>query len=249
MGQNEVLLDKAKDIIRYKLLLVYEKRGLAASLGMADQFLGEAAKTGKEFGIDDFGKIIRGELSELYAEVCMREYVKHHKNSFYVKSLCFPRADGRDGFTELDLTLFTQKFVMLCECKSYSGQKNLTDEGCMNIKGRTSYNVFSQNRMHLSNLDPYIRKHRLKTVGDGGKPYILCMFSYSKEAIEDLRTEEWKQKFRLLTEENMLSYLDSISKTEIIWDIKGLHDTVSKLHAKSADNKVKHIEISKSKRS
>jgi len=248
---NEELLEKAKDIIRYKLLLVYEKRGIQASLDMADQFLLEAAKTGKEFNIDDFGKIIRGELSELYAEVCMREYVKHHKNSFYVKSLCIPRVDGKgkfSGYTELDMTLFTPQFVMVCECKSYSGQKTLTDEGCMNIKGRTSYNVFSQNRMHLTNLDAYIRRHRLKTLAEGGKPYILCMFSYSKESINDLRTDEWKQKFRLLTEHNMLDYLDGITKSDVIWDAKGLHSTVAKLHEKSAENKKKHIEMSKKNR-
>lgn len=249
MPNNDELLEKAKDIIRYKLLLVYEKRGVQASLNMADQFLAEAAKTGKEFGINDFGRIIRGELSEIYAEVCMREYVKNHNNSFYVKSLCFPRVDGKEGYTELDLTLFTSRFVMVCECKSYSGQKTLTNEGCMNIKGRTSYNVFSQNRMHLTNLDPYIRKHRLKTLEQGGKPYILCMFSYSKEAIDDLRTDKWKAKFRLLTEQNMLQYLDSISKNEVIWDIHKLHETVSRLHSKSAENKIRHIEISKKNRS
>ena len=248
---NEEMLEKAKDIVRYKLLLVYEKRGVEASLDMADQFLLEAAKTGKEFGIDDFGKIIRGELSELYAEVCMREYVKNNKNCFYVKSLCIPRVDGKgkfSGYTELDMTLFTPRFVMVCECKSYSGQKTLTNEGCMNVKGRSSYNVFSQNRMHLENLNAYIQRHRLSTLEEGGKPYILCMFSYSKDAIEDLRTDEWKQKFRLLTEFNMVSYLDSISKEKVIWDINGLHQTVSKLHRNSAGNKKRHIEMTKKNR-
>lgn len=247
MDNNEKL-EKAKDIVRYKLLLVYEERGLQASLNMANQFLLEAAKAGKEFEIDDFGKIIRGELSELYAEVCMREYVKTHKNSFYIKSLCMPRADGKEGYTELDLTLFTEQFVMVCECKSYSGQKTLTNEGCMNIKGRTSYNVFSQNRMHLANLNPYISRHRLKSVEQGGKPYILCMFSYSKDPIEDLRTPEWRQKFRLLTEENMLDFLEGLNKTEVIWNIHGLHKTISRLHQDSAENKKKHIELSKKQR-
>lgn len=249
---NDSILEQAKDAVRYKLLLVYERRGLQASLNMADKFLAEAAKTGKEFNINDFGKIIRGELSELYAEVCMREYVKYHKNSFYVKSLCIPRVDGKgklSGYTELDMTLFTPQFVMVCECKSYSGQKTLTNEGCMNVKGRSSYNVFSQNRMHLVNLDAYIRKHRLKTVEEGGKPYILCMFSYSKDVIEDLRSEEWKNKFKLLTENNMLNYLDNISRSEIIWDSKGLHETVYELNKRSSSNKEKHIRMSKQNRS
>lgn len=243
---NEDKLETAKEIVRRKLLLVYEKRGVQASLNMADSFLKDAAKTGKEFGIDDFGKIIRGELSEIYAEVCMREYVNTHKNSFYVKSLCFPRADGKSGYTELDLTLFTQRFVMVCECKSYSGQKNLTDEGCMNIKGRTSYNVFAQNRMHLINLDPYIRRARLQSVEKGGKPYVLCMFSYSRDPIIDLRSDEWKSKFALLTEENMLKYLESLGGMDVIWDIRMLNSIVSKLHARSAENKIKHIQMSKS---
>lgn len=245
---SEEKLEIAKDAVRYKLLKVYESRGLQASLDMSDRFLNEAAKTGKELDIDNFGKIIRGELSELYAEICLREYVKTHKNSFYVKSLCFPRSDGKQGYTELDLTLFTDKFVMLVECKSYSGQKTLTNEGCMNVKGRSSYNVFSQNRMHLVNLDAYIRKHRLATLEDGGKPYILCMFSYSKDPIDDLRTEEWKTKFRLLTEETMVDYLDAISKTNKIWDIKGLHTTVGLMNQHSAENKKKHIELSKKNR-
>ena len=245
---NDSILEKAKEAVRYKLLLVYERRGLQASLNMADQFLDEAAKTGKEFNINDFGKIIRGELSELYAEICMREYVKYHKNSFYVKSLCIPRVDGKgklSGYTELDMTLFSPQFVMVCECKSYSGKKTLTDEGCMNVKGRSSYNVFTQNRMHLVNLDPYIRKHRLKTVEEGGKPYILCMFSYSKEDINDLRTEEWKNKFKLLTEKNVLNYLDNISRNDIIWDSQGLFKTVSELNKNSSKNKERHIKMSK----
>lgn len=242
---NLTKLEVAKDSVRYKLLKVYQDRGLQASLDMADRFLNESAKTGKALGIDDFGKILRGELSELYAEICLREYVNTHKNSFYIKSLCFKRTDNREGFTELDLTLFTDKFVLLVECKSYSGQKTLTDEGCMNVKGRTSFNVFSQSRMHLVNLDPYIRKHRLKTVEEGGKPYIMCMFSFSKDPIKDLRDDAWRKKFRLLTEENILMYLDSISKDNVIWDAKGLFNTVSKMHEHSAENKEKHIELSK----
>ena len=245
MVTNEELLEKSKEAVRYKLLLVYQKRGLQASLGMADQFLKEAAKAGKDHGIEDFGKIIRGELSEIYAEVCLREYVKTHKNSFYIKSLCFPRADGKEGFTEIDLTLFTPRFVMLIECKSYSGQKTLTNEGCMNVKGRSSYNVFSQNRMHLANIDAYIRRYRLKSVEDGGKPYQLCMFSYSKEPIEDLRSTEWKNKFRLFTEENMLGYLNSLDSLDVIWDIKKLYDCISEMHKHSEENMKKHIAISK----
>lgn len=242
---NDELLERSKDAIRYKLLLVYQNRGIQASLNMADKFLNEAAKAGKEYGIDDFGKIIRGELSEIYAEVCLREYVKNHRNSFYTKSLCFPRADGREGFTEIDLTLFTPKFVMLIECKSYSGQKTLTNEGCMNVKGRSSYNVFSQNRMHLTNLDAYIRRYRLKSVKDGGKPYQLCMFSYSKDPIDDLRSNEWKSKFRLFTEENMLEYLNSLDSLDVIWDIKKLYSCVSEMQKHSEENMKKHIALSK----
>ena len=242
---NDRKIELAKNAVRYKLLRVYEERGINASLDMSDKFLNEAAKSGKELGIDDFGKIIRGELSELYAEIYLRDYVKKHKNSFYVKSLCFPRVDGKDGYTELDLTLFTSKFVFVLECKSYSGEKTLTNEGCMNVKGRTSYNVFSQNRMHLTNLDPYIKMCRLKSVREGGKPYILAMFSYSKDDIKDLREKEWKKKFRLLTESNIGEYLENISKTDIIWDVQKLYDVVSKLQSVSEENKKKHIELSK----
>ena len=245
---NERLLEIAKDSVRYKLLKVYQDMGLQCALDMSDQFLGEAAKAGKELGIDDFGKIIRGELSELYAEMCMREYVREHTNSFYTKSLCFPRTDGKEGFTELDLTLFTQYFILVLECKSYSGSKTLTDEGCMNVKGRTSYNVFAQNRMHLANLDPYIRNHRLLTVKDAGKPYIIGMFSYSKDDITDLRDNEWRNKFLLLTEKNILQYLNSIVRNKVIWDIHGLYGTVSKLEKRSKDCMIKHIEMSKRSR-
>ena len=242
---NEDALNKAKEAVRYKLLLVYQKRGLHASLEMADKFLKDASKAGKENNISDFGKIVRGELSEIYAEVCLREYVKTHKNSFYTKSLCFPRADGKEGFTEIDLALFSNKFVMLIECKSYSGQKTLTNEGCMNVKGRSSYNVFSQNRMHLVNLDAYIRKYRLASVEKGGKPYQLCMFSYSKDPIEDLRTDEWKSKFHLFTEESLLTYLNNLEKSEVIWDIKKLYKCVGEMQKHSEENMKKHIEISK----
>lgn len=245
---NDKKLELAKDAVRKKLLCVYESRGLQDSLAMSDKFLNEAAKTGKELDIQDFGKIIRGELSELYAEICLREYVNKHRNSFYVKSLCFKKSDGKDGYTELDLTLFTSSFVLVLECKSYSGEKTLTNEGCMNIKGRTSYNVFGQNRMHLSNLDPYIRNCRLKTVKDGGKPYILAMFSYSKDGIKDLRDEEWKRKFRLLTEENIAEYLDNINKNDKIWDVRKLFQIVSKMQESSEENKKKHIALLKQRR-
>lgn len=242
MGDDNKI-DIAKDAVRYKLLRVYELRGLDASLKMSDEFLNEAASVGKELGIDNFGKMIRGELSELYAELCLREYVKNHKGSFYIKSLCFKRMDGRDGFTELDLTLFTKFFIMAVECKSYSGEKTLTNEGCMNVKGRTSYNVFSQSRMHINNLNYYIQKYRLQTVKDAGKPYIMVMFSYSKDYMEDLRTKEWKKKFPLLTENNINDFLDNICKTEIIWDINKLYKLVTNMHKESAENKKKHIEL------
>ena len=128
---------------------------------------------------------------------------------------------------------------MLIECKSYSGEKTLTNEGCMNVKGRTSYNVFSQSRMHLVNLDKYISRCKLSTAN---KPYILCMFSYSKDAIEDLRTEDWKSKFRLLTECNMLEYLESLRKEEVLWNTKLLHKVITRLSADSDANRIRHIE-------
>lgn len=243
---NDEKIKIAKDSVRMKLIKVYESKGLQASLDMTDKFLLESTKAGKNLGIDNFGKIIRGELSELYSEICIREYVNNNKNSFYVKSLCFPRSDGKDGYTELDLTLFTEKFVLVLECKSYSGQKTLTNEGCMNVKGRSSYNVFSQNRMHLSNLDAYIRRCRTKTVDGGGKPYILAMFSYSKDDIEDCRIDEWKCKFRLLTERNINDYLNSISKNDHIWDVKLLWKVVSKMQQRSSEFMEKHIINSKS---
>ncbi len=242
---SEENISKAKDAIRYKLLRVYESRGLDASLKMSNEFLLDAASVGKELGINDFGKMIRGELSELYAELCLREYVKKHSGSFYVKSLCFKRTDDKEGYTELDLTLFTKQFILLLECKSYSGEKTLTNEGCMNVKGRTSYNVFSQSRMHLTNLDSYVRRHKIQTLKEGGKPYILAMFSYSKDAIEDLRNDNWKKKFPLLTENNIEEFLSDINKNNVIWDINKLFKLVSAMNKNSASNKEKHIALSK----
>ena len=68
---DEEKLQIAKDAVRVKIIRVYEDRGLKASLDMSDRFLEEAAKTGKELDITDFGKIIRGELSEIYSEICL----------------------------------------------------------------------------------------------------------------------------------------------------------------------------------
>lgn len=69
-----------------------------------------------------------------------------------MKSLCIARTDGKEGFTELDLTLFTPNKVYLFECKSYSGKKRLIDEGLMVTDRFAPFNVYKQSIMHLDNF-------------------------------------------------------------------------------------------------
>ena len=253
-------VEMLKKVIRVKILKVYEERGLQESIKVAKSYLNEAAKVGKQFNINDFGRLIRGELSEIYAEACVREYVKTHKNSFYVKGLCIPKCDRNTGkivqgqFNELDLTLFTEKMIILIECKSYSGSTKLVDEGTLVSGNGRAVDVYNQSVAHLMSLNFQISKYKLISTRDtGAKGYILCMFDFSTgDNALDKRTDEAKRKFPLLNQDTFNNFISDLDKGSSkvfprMWDIQKLSPFIKELHKDSEKNMELHLMRMKSK--
>lgn len=241
-------MDEVTSKIRDYILNSYEKNGYEYAFKIAQAYMNDSTNTQRDLGVKDFATTVRGELSEIFLEVCIRDFVAKHKNTFYVKGLCIERKDGKPGFTELDLTLFTSKRIFLFECKSYSGKKRLIDEGTMVTERFAPFDVFKQNRMHLDNFRKHIDSARLKDL-TAGKPYSISMFSFNNEDILDLRTEEWKLKFPLNLETTIQDWLEENANPSIedLWDIKKVYSIVSVLEKSSEANFKKHLEISKAR--
>lgn len=201
----------------------------------------------------DAGAELRGELSEIYLQLCVREFVKNNPNTFYIKGLTLNKKVGRAGFTELDLTLFTPKCVYLFESKSYSIKTFIEDKCLLVAERRMSYNVYGQSEMHLKNLKYYINNARVHNREDL-HPYKIVLFSLTDYEVIDKRDDKWKETIPFLDKNNIDKYMldkcnvKDIKKSDVLWDINKLYYIVSRLKSLSDNNFNKHIKSMKLKK-
>jgi hypothetical protein len=226
--------------LRRVLLGIYEEHGLVEAKKKAMEFLAESPKAAKKVNMKDFVGIFRGELAELMLQIHLKEYIRTHKDCFYTKGLTIPRTDGRAGFTEIDLVLYTSSCVYLFECKSYVDEKILIDK-CLLVRKRFKpTDIYAQSALHLKNLKGYIDGAR-KVGLDEGKPYGLIFFSLSTDKLIDEREEEWRIKVPALDEETLFPYLKSNWSKKQIWDVGKLYAIVQDLQKTSDKNFKVHV--------
>lgn len=239
--------EKMKKVLRNYLIELYKEKGLNVAKNKIMEFLQDSNKDADEVGVHEVAGHFRGELCENLLEIYLMDYVSKHKDTFIVKGLCFEKENGQ-GYTEMDLTLFTKARIYFFECKSYMGEKTLTDRCTINRKKYGSHDVFSQSKLHIDNFIPKVKYASCRNPNSKVKPMKIIYFGLSLDKTIDKRTKENQESIPFLHENNIEEYLKSTdSLTTVNWKIKELYDIVYKLNQTSNAKFKKHVKIMQEK--
>lgn len=192
-----------------------------------------------------FKQIVNGELCETVLEICVIDFVMNHEwahDWVWDKGLVLRNKDGQFNsrfLTELDFTLFTEDTVFLFECKSYSGDKTLTDlctltktstyrdaSGEMQKNTRT-FDVFNQSSIHAQTLMRWMEPFTLR----GATPKVqLVLFDFSRGGVKDLRTQSHKLLMPCVNETTVQNLFN---KGQPRWSLSHVANAVNSLHRTS----------------
>lgn len=219
-------------ITRDAVMNLYLKKGIKAADAKVRQLLEQCEITSKD-NIHDRGTI-KGELSEIYLEYHLLWWMEHAQYLTTVKSLCMKSKES-NATAEIDILLASPCRIYLFECKSFKGDKTLTEE-CF-LKGKSSEkDVYEQSKYHLKILNENIcdchYPGKYKT-----KPYKLILFELSTTGIDDQRTEQWKKTIPLLTMDTLDSWIagELQRNSQVQWDYEKLTKVLAELDAKSEE--------------
>lgn len=194
-----------KERTNYALLQLYEQKGYdifkKTILNM---------KGNKWFKATDYGTF-KGECAEIYLYATVMEFVKKFDLSWRVfLSLVIPHRDGIAGHTtELDLVLVSEEMITVFESKSYGGDKKITDV-CSIKRSSGKTDIYGQNALHCESLIKQIADFNI----NDQKGMKSVLFSYAEGSLEDVRDTQYKRLMPVITEDNLLSYLTSLTKLE-----------------------------------
>lgn len=189
-----------------------------------------------------------GEVCESVLEVIIQDYIKKNpektKDWFYKKGLIIKDIKNpRSGyFTELDLTLFTPEMIYAFECKSYGGDKRITDKCMIRKKAGGTFDVFAQHYQHVKILSEQLDAFRIGKYKDL-PAYQLVLFNFSTGKTEDIRDAKNKVMIPCLNEKNILNIFRLSSGKPKIWNMHHLEKAVSIITKK--DNTEKHLKYVK----
>lgn len=190
---------------------------------------------------------VHGEICESVLEVMIAEFIKVNRLDeegwFYKKGLIITdkgRAKNR-YFTELDLCVFTPKKIYVFECKSYGGDKKITDICTIKKKKGGSFDVFDQNYKHADALAKQFQKFRTNRSVDAA-PYQLVLFDFSTGNTEDVRSDKNKLIMPCLNEKNVLNIFDIYIDAPDIWRMDFVRKAADIIDKHSDENRGKHLE-------
>ena len=190
------------------------------------KFIDTAKKMKKLEGLegDDF-ITAKGLIAELVLLCSINEWIKQTGTNEWrvVRELYVPHRNGT-GITEIDIILYSVYSIIVFEVKSYSGVKTLTDICTINTK--RSYDLFSQNGLHIESLYKQLTHLNTSTIGAFKSAY----FNFSHGDVVDNRTVRNKQLIPVIDETNIFSFLESMRRNcvHITWDRK-IHEKISDL--------------------
>lgn len=225
-----------KDAIRYKLMEVYDKKGLTDTINAGYELMALCEKNAYQ----EKYRLLKGEIAEVILECELIELQKQSKEpSIILKGLCIPFRNS-NSTTELDVTLITEKRIFLFECKSYSKKPKITDK-CL-LDG--TMDVYKQSTLHLHALHDYISSYYNKSIDQ--KPYRFILFEMSTLGVDDQRED--KKTIPVLNPKTCLPYLtDEYHKLKSVWDMNGLLKVLIPLSNNSDEMFKKHLERMKNR--
>lgn len=234
-----------KEITREFLLKKYEEVGRDRSIRFAMEMLkSKNHKDDLQFTAD-----LHGEICECVLEIMIEDYRRTHPTSArdwkYCKSVVLKNRNGldRDFLTEIDFVLMTPECMYLFECKSYSGDKELTGAGKLTrtimLNGKTnkrSCDVYSQSVIHKDTFYDWIAPFVVK----GKEPVVqMCMFDFSLGELVDRRSRASKIEMPCLNCGSVLEYITQPG--EVVWDARYFGKLEEKLNMVSAKLRTQHL--------
>lgn len=218
---------------RNNLLLKFEDMGISKFKDYCIRLISDLEKKrGEEYNV------LRGELAEVLLEALLRDLCdimeKYSIKYELIKNLAMlKRGDnGKLYSSEIDVCICTEYRCYLFEVKSYKGKKTLTDE-CL-LHGHSDMNIYEQSRIHLDFFRHIFDDCRYK-FAEGreniGKPFSLLFFEFSSDGVEDLRSNEWKERIKLINYRNFYKFfISELENNQVQWDLNKLRVTLKKLN-------------------
>lgn len=224
------------------LLEFYKKNGLQQTIAVAHEML--KAPTHKDNKV--FHSFVHGEICETVLEAITLEYMKFHpaqtKEWFYSKGLIIKDVHNPNSgyFTEIDLTVFTPQKLIAFECKSYGGNKKITDKCTIKKVKGGQFDVYDQHEKHARVLSEQLNPFRKREFRE--KPaYQLVMFDFSEGETKDIRGTKEKLLMPCLNETNVMNVYKMIENEPVIWNVPQLKRAVTIIERSCAENKKKHL--------
>lgn len=198
-----------RDGLADRLFAILDLQGVKAFLQVAVELLsvnGKGAGNVKSQMVGEVCEIVIVGLTQRYLNLTGKEGKIFH--SMILKDLNSPKSNFR---TELDFTLATPGFILTTECKSYSGDVNITGR-CTLGNGNHSVDVYSQSKTHHKHLVLYGQEFVKSGARIANIPVFANAFVFSNASIDDRRSEADKRLLRVLTTSSLFSYYDAVFK-------------------------------------
>lgn len=221
------------DKLEAKLLEVYKENGLDLFLDVAQEML----KIQDKHNIDKKKKV-NGGVCEIVLRVMTEDYLRKKRiTGFTTRSLVLKDPTEDTNFrTELDFCLFTKNLTLCGECKSFYGDKVVTDKCTLSVEARLSADIYRQQTVHVKALQKHLRmfiRHKDKM------PLRAFCFVFANGTITDRRSNIYKEILPVLTADTLYSYYDAmfaqyVSESYQYTKMKRFFDIIScsdKLHA------------------
>lgn len=233
-----------KDATNKVLLDYYERNGIEATLNVAEAML----KAGNHKSNAVFHAHTHGEICETVLEVMLSEFIKcnhlESKGWFFKKGLILKDVNNleSDFLTELDLTLFTPQCIILFECKSYGGDKELTDVCTIRRKGKKSFDVYKQNSLHAKVLFEQLKPFMIVDETTINEKYVqLVLFNFSLGIVNDTRTVKCKNVMPSINPKTLNRLLESLRSRKVLWNIAALRRAADIISLHSDEYRKAHL--------
>lgn len=160
---------------------------------------------------DDYSTV-KGLLAELFFVITIKEFIKLNKLDDWklYHSLIIP-FKSKLGSTEIDIVIVNKYIVVVCEVKSYNGNKKLTKE-CTISTSSISKDLRQQNGMHCKALWEHISSASLTEIGALKSVFL----SFSDGTLKDNRSIDNKQLMPCVDENNIIHFLNALKNVNHI---------------------------------
>lgn len=226
-----------------KVLLEYrQSHSLVETIKVAKKML--ESKTHKDNVV--FHTHVHGEICETILEILVEDYMQRFpvktKDWFCAKGLIIKDINNSASgyFTELDYTVFTPQKIFAFECKSYGGDKKITDICTIKKKKGGAFDVYAQHEKHAVVLSEQLRAFR-KSQYIGTQAYQLILFNFSTGETLDTRTVQNKLLMPCLDETNVLNIFSIYENDPVIWNMEYLKKAIAIIQKHGDENTKKHL--------